>query len=177
MMLTIPERDYLLKVFCYKDGKLIGKVRPFLHFSNSRQMKIWNSKFAGKRVGRVMSTSHYRQVMLNGIRYLEHRIVAKMFKLSVDGYEVDHIDGDSLNNRIENLRIASRQQNMQNNSGWRKKSLRLGVSKKVDGKFVAYIRKDGRHLHLGTFPNEVLAAKAREQAERSIYGGRARKAS
>ena len=52
--------------------------------------------------------------------YYVHRLVAAMFIGSVEGYDVDHIDGNTKNNHVSNLRIVSHGDNMRlmmSNSG------------------------------------------------------------
>jgi outer membrane cobalamin receptor len=76
--------------------------------------------------------------------------------------EVDHINGDGLDNRRENLRLCSRRENHQNS---KKKnnlsSIYKGVSwNKEKRKWRAQIRYEDRQMHLGYFNNEIDAAKA-----------------
>lgn len=53
---------------------------------------------------------------------LAHRVVAKTFLLNPDNLPyVDHIDGDRMNCRVENLRWASYSQNAKNNKSARKR--------------------------------------------------------
>ncbi|MEF3301914.1 HNH endonuclease [Paenibacillus sp. GYB003] len=77
-----------------------------------------------------------------------------------DDLVVDHLSGDTLDNRNENLRICTRQANNQNanirkdnKTGWK------GVTIK-NGKFVASIRVNKKKKHLGTFSTlqEAVAA-------------------
>jgi len=81
---------------------------------------------------------------------------------------VDHINGDRLDNRIENLREASNTQNRQNMRKSRKdNSLKiLGVST-CRGKYQARIKANGVRYNLGTFEtpeeaHQVYIAKKRE---------------
>lgn len=57
----------------------------------------------------------YYRVSLNGKKFLVHRLVAHMF---VDGYfdgaEVDHIDTNIFNNRVENLKWCTAKENKNN---------------------------------------------------------------
>lgn len=165
----IPETEYLKNIFKYEDGKLFWKVRPVEHFKNKRTASMWNAKFANKQAGRQMKLINYRQVMVDGVRYLEHRIIAKLHGIDTSK-EIDHIDGNGLNNRFENLRPANRSQNNRNTSCKKNKNLRVGVGKNGSGKFISYIREDGKHRYLGTYENYESACAARVSAEIAIYG-------
>jgi hypothetical protein len=87
-------------IYEYRDGSLFWKV------ANSNVVKI------GDRAGYI--TKHgYRKVMMNGRQLYEHRVIFFMH----NGYmpkEIDHIDGNKLNNKIENLREVTHSQNAMN---------------------------------------------------------------
>lgn len=104
------------------------------------------------------------------------RIFLHRFLMKIDNpkIQVDHKNGDKLDNRRENLRLATNQQNSRNQtkvkshntSGFR------GVSfNKRANKFEAYIRTpDKKRKHLGFFSNAKEAAKAFDIAAKEIYG-------
>jgi hypothetical protein len=103
-----------------------------------------------------------------------HRIVFGALR----GQRVDHIDGDKLNNRSENLRLATRAQNAVNSQ---KKLVKnpasrfKGVSNPIRSKgFTSTIFIDGQRNYLGTFVSEIAAANAYDQAARKHFGGFAR---
>lgn len=171
-MNKLPPKEYLQACFDYGDGVLVWKRRPVEHFRNARTCSMWNAKNAGKAAGRVMQGRKvYVQIGLDGVRYLAHRLIAVMFGIATDG-EIDHVDGNGLNNRLENLRPATHTENMRNNRGWAKKGGIAGVRfAKGRKKWQAYIRCAGRHLHLGFFDTEQEAINARVEAEVVHYGG------
>lgn len=81
---------------------------------------------------------------------------------------VDHVDGDGLNNRRDNLRIATKQQNSWNRRlNTRNTSGYIGVHPQ---KFRATITVNGKHIHLGFFSNPIHAAKARDMAAIKHFG-------
>lgn len=87
-----------------------------------------------------------------------------------DHLEVDHRDGDGLNNRRENLRLATTLQNRLNTGLQRNnKSGRVGVYVHAN-KWRAHISNNGRLIHLGTFDTVEEAAAVREAAEAKFYG-------
>jgi len=88
------------------------------------------------------------------------------------GYEIDHEDGDGLNNQRSNLRIATHTQNMankrltcNNTSGYKGVSL---VRK--SGKWKAQINIDGKRTYLGVFDDPVAAARAYDEAATEQFG-------
>jgi hypothetical protein len=79
-----------------------------------------------------------------------------------EGLQIDHIDGDGLNNRRYNLRVATcAQNNLNTRRRCNNKSGFKGVSWDRDrGKFRAYIKINNKQTHLGMFtsPEEAHAA-------------------
>jgi hypothetical protein len=85
--------------------------------------------------------------------------------------EVDHRDGDGLNNRRSNLRCATHAQNNQNKVMQPHSSRFKGVYwKQKDQRWVAYITANGKRYHLGSFRHEEDAAQARLAAAEKLHG-------
>ena len=92
------------------------------------------------------------------------------------GELTDHINGDRLDNRRENLRTATPRQNMQSKrvSGLSETKLK-GVSRhKARGKYHARIQLEGIRYHLGFFEDAETAALAYDEAARRLFGEFAR---
>lgn len=99
---------------------------------------------------------------------LLHRFIAN----APDGYDVDHRDGNGLDCRRHNLRVATRVQNIAN-SGPRagKSSQYKGVQFiKKTGRWRATIGKEGRTIYLGMFDCESDAALAYDAAAFAAWG-------
>jgi hypothetical protein len=122
--------------------------------------------FLVKDEGRVKMTN-------SGSRYaasprLHHFIMGKAPK----GFEWDHRFGDQLDNRKENLRLATHAQNLfnckrrvDNTSGYR------GVAwDKTNGNWMSYINAHGQRYNLGRFSDPISAAKARDEAAKELHG-------
>ena len=90
--------------------------------------------------------------------------------------DIDHIDGNGLNNQRSNLRIVNKTQNMQNarrrltnKSGCRGVSYDRTTSNK-NKKWRAWIQVNGRFIGLGRYAEIEDAIKARKQAEKKYFG-------
>jgi hypothetical protein len=95
-----------------------------------------------------------------------------------DKRQVDHINGNTLDNRRENLRVCTQQQNMQNSKKRRTNTSGYkGVSwHKRDKKYRAQIRKDGKNKSLGCFDTPQEAHQAYCEASQELHGEFARAA-
>jgi hypothetical protein len=86
------------------------------------------------------------------------------------GYVIDHINGDGLDNRRANLRLATVAQNAWNS---RKRNSRSGYKgvcyDKIKGLWRAAIVCHGRRIHLGYFKDKIAAAKAYDAAAIKYY--------
>ena len=87
------------------------------------------------------------------------------------GHEADHINGDRLDDRIENLRPATHSQNQHNCKPRGGTSRYKGVSwHKKAGKWRACIKRNSKTIHLGLFTDEIDAVKAYDTAARRLHG-------
>jgi len=93
-----------------------------------------------------------------------HRLVMNAPK----GIEIDHKNGDRLDNRRSNLRLATRSQNEQNKLGVRpdSKSGVRGVELSPEGKYHPYLYLNRRKHHLGTFNSIEEATAVVKEARR-----------
>ena len=128
------------KLRCYE----CGKIETF----------VWNKW--KELVGYIRNDGYYR-VGINNKKYLKYRIIAYAF-LGLDienpNQVIDHIDRDTSNNAVSNLRIVSTQQNSFNTNAkgycWNKHAK----------KWRAYITLNSKHIHLGLFATEDEARTA-----------------
>jgi len=113
----------------------------------------------------------YTTIKLNGVTYRAHRLAWLYVFGAWPASELDHINRRREDNRITNLREATRFSNCQNREKLSGAHSRyIGVSKGFAGKgWRAYIDKNGRRTCLGVFPTEQAAAAARQKAEKKVY--------
>ncbi|MBM3536051.1 MAG: endonuclease [Alphaproteobacteria bacterium] len=100
-----------------------------------------------------------------------HRVITGAPK----GLDVDHINGNGLDNRRANLRICTRSQNLQNKPRRPGTSRFKGVSWNVrDHVWYAYVNVNKSVVSLGSFQDEVEAARTYDAAALKHFGPQAR---
>lgn len=122
---------------------------------------------AGDEAGGVCKTHGYRFIKVNGRKYRSHRLAWLLHYGEWPEHQIDHINGDRADNRIENLRSVTNQQN-----GQAAHTPRKNVSSKYRGvywykskrKWRAQIETDGKRKHIGYFDSELEAARAYDLA-------------
>jgi hypothetical protein len=162
------------ELFDYRDGFIFWSARPLAFFRIERDCIAWNNRFAGKEAGTI-------QVSLKGVkrrktaislhgakeRYLNSRLVWAWHNREWPANLIDHEDGDTLNDKIGNLRDVPYSQNSKNMK--MRAANTSGVTgvyfnKRLD-KWVAAIMVDRAQLYLGLFDTIDEAANARKAAD------------
>lgn len=109
---------------------------------------------------------------IDGVFYLAHQLAWFYVNGVWAGSEIDHKDGNPLNNAIGNLRPATRNGNVQNVRKARitnKTSGLLGAYKGKRGKWFSSICVENKHKYLGTFATAELAHEAYLTAKRALH--------
>jgi len=149
------------------------KLQQALHYDKDSGEFTWlttsNRKKAGERAGTAVPHG-YRKIQVYNKIYYEHRLAWLYVYGEFPQDVVDHIDGNGLNNRIENLRSVSRSDNMRNQlrPHVKNKLQVLGVSKTKTGKFKAQIF-DKKQINLGIFNTQEEASQAYLKAKRKLH--------
>lgn len=143
--------------------------------------KQWNTRYANKVAGyKHIVKKTKRETWRVDIKYGDkvyklfvHRVIWFLDKKNIDAdLEIDHINRNSLDNRIENLRLATKSENMQN----RKKCSRntSGIKgvyyDKFHKKYVAQLRCNGKKICLGHYDTKEEAQKAVVEARKKYHG-------
>jgi hypothetical protein len=162
-------------------GRLTRKrLEEALSYSSDTGLFIWASKLnrrvvVGSAAGSI-DHQGYLRIVIDGSSYRAHRLAWFWTNGAWPAMQIDHIDGNKLNNSIANLRDVSAGVNAQNKRIARrgkKYSPLLGVTrdKKGKGSWFAQIVIDSRPQRIGTFATEGEAHEAYLAAKRSLHVG------
>ena len=147
------------EMFSYIDGKLYWRK------------KTSKKTVVGKEAGTIRKNDAYRQIMVNYCTYRTHRLVY-LYHYGWMPEIVDHINQNPIDNRIENLRCATRAENAYN------AKLRPDNTSGVKGvtwcknkcKWVARLYADKKCVNLGRFKNIQDAIFAVTAARNQYHG-------
>ncbi len=148
------------------------QIEELFYYENG--FLYWNTSKPGVTRGSQAGNGQHRkylQVMVNRKVYLVHRLIAILHYGDGIGI-VDHIDGNTRNNKIENLRIVSHEQNSWNaRKSKRNKTGVKGVSFiKREQKYQATIRIKGKNKNLGQFCSLEEAEQAVKAMRIQLHG-------
>jgi len=167
---SLPSQEDLRRTFDYlpEDGRLVWRHRD-------DKANQWNGRFAGRTVGVISSNPRYGyvRVKMDGEFYQAHRIIWKLTYGDIPNHMmIDHINGISDDNRLENLRLCTNRQNQLNRScdigrGYK------GVYRHKKQWKAEISTTDGRK-YLGLYKAPEKAAIAYDSAARRWHGEHAR---
>lgn len=155
-------------------------VREFLDYDPCSGKFKWRRKSNGwSSVGRAAGSINQRGYVvigLKGVDRLAHRLAWAHFYGEFPSSEIDHINGDSIDNRIANLRLGNRRaQALNRRVRQTSKSGVKGVSfDPKQGKWMARIGFNGKRATLGRYDTASEAGAAYDAAAKFMFGGFAR---
>lgn len=154
-------QEEVKKLFTYSDGKL-----------------LWNShrgskKCKGESAGYNNKGYLVVRVREYGRSFMVHRLIWVYHNGDIQkGLEIDHINGIKNDNRIENLRLATRQQNNQNCkvSVISKSGIKGVHYDRHKRKWVVQVAINGKQTYLGSYEDIEYARQIAEKARAKSHG-------
>jgi len=158
---SIPSQEVLHSLFTYKDGELYWKVKP--------AQRVSVGDIAGSMCDK------YKQVYIKNKSYKLHRIIFAMHNNYISD-QIDHIDGNPHNNRIENVRAVTNSQNQLNRKiSQNSKTGYKGVCVHTQtGRYVVRVSAYGKDKYFGIYEDLELAGLVAKMAREKYHGEFAR---
>lgn len=159
------------------------RLREVIHYDPetgifTRKVRLAQRHQVGDRADMVVTSgglAGYFRVSLFSKRYLAHRLAWLYVHGKWPEHDIDHINGNKSDNRMENLRDvpnAINRQNMRRARSDSSTSKYLGVHYHQAGKkWRARIQLNGKSIHVGMFDTEEEAHAAYIEAKRLIHDG------
>jgi len=142
------------------------ELKTLLRYDPETGEFFWIHARGNLKAGALAGTSDkqgYRVIVINGKCHKAHRLAFLYMKGEFPPDMVDHINRNTGDNRWENLREATRSQNCQNKKA-------KGIHRmKRNGKWMAYIKLNGKLKHLGYFHTKDEAKSVRLAAEKQYF--------
>ena len=167
-----PDAALLRKILRYEPatGRLYWRPRT-AEMGPKAVVNPWNAHYAGKEALTHINKDGYFSGKILGRTYLAHRVIWAMEAGEWPPHAIDHINNNRSDNRKENLRTATVEENARNRTSRVGASSKyLGVSKIKRGKkWKASIYVNGKAKIIGEFDCEVAAAKAYDEQARKHF--------
>lgn len=151
----------------FGNGDLYWLSRPAEMFPSDHACRSWNTRYAGKRVHKKLAESGHHQITIFRKTRQCHRIIWALAHGEWPQGEIDHINGDPADNRLENLRCIEKPENQRNQGlSSANTSGAVGVTWNKNARaWHAQIKFKGKKQHLGYFEDFDEAVAARRGAE------------
>ncbi len=160
---------------------MLELVHDYIKYCEKTGEFRWKQSPANRaKIGAIAGYKHhsgYMVIEFKGAVYQAHRLAWWMVNGMLPPEEIDHINGIRDDNRICNLREASRTQNQHNRKTWSKgtsSGLKGSYFHKASGKWSSSIQCNKKRIHLGLFDSAVEANQAYLAAAKNLHGEFAR---
>ena len=149
---TLPTQEMLNELFDYDGINLVAR-------------KARGTLKIGDIVGSKDVRKGYIRARVNNKAYLVHRLIWKLIYGSEPSSEIDHINGVRHDNRLDNLRLSSKKDNMSNiTKPYKSKTGIKGITKIKNNIFKVLYYVDGKMTYFGTYKNLKEATDASRKA-------------
>ncbi|WP_082899218.1 HNH endonuclease [Sulfitobacter sp. EhC04] len=129
-------------------------------FKSTGAGKAWNTKYAGCEALYSIDGNGYRKGYIFARPFKAHRVVWAWVHGCWPDTDVDHRNGNPGDNRLSNLRLATKSQNLSNRGPQINNTSGFKGVYRRGAKYRAIITHNGVQVHIGTFESKIDAARA-----------------
>lgn len=146
----------------------INNIKSVLNYNKKTGVFTWavyrsHKAIEGGIPGRLDKDGYHR-ITVFGRTYFAHRLAWAFVHGEFPDGQIDHINGNQADNRIENIRLCTQAQNQQN-----KESVGATFNKKTN-KWQSQIKKSGKTYYLGSFSDKGDAIEAYRKKSIDLFG-------
>ena len=177
--------EYIRQCFHYNGKNLIwSTARPRDHYSRDHDHTRYMNHLSGTAVGSKDRDGYLVTNIGKHYDYRTYRVHRLVWLVAYGAWPagvIDHINGNKLDNRLENLRDVTNKENLRNaRIGKRNSTGVVGVYKLKGGRWLAAIGVDGKLKHIGQYGTKEEAAMARMAEQKRLgysenHGGQRQK--
>jgi len=146
----------------------------FLNYDKETGFFTWKKQMSKyKKINSIAGSKNkygYIKIGINKNVYLAHRLAWIYTYGEIGNQQIDHINGNKSDNRIDNLRLASNQENRLNTKVYRTNKLGIKGVCKHGNNYRATCKFNKIFYHLGTFKTIELAKSAYENFCKKHHG-------
>lgn len=164
--------EYKKKASFKFDGSITQeKLKSVLEYDRETgvfKWKVRNNQIQKGQIAGTIGSKGYIRICINQKCYPAHCLAWLYVYGEYPKLQIDHINHNKQDNRINNLRLVDNFENHRNMP--RQKNNTSGVTgvsfRKNDNKWISYIKINGKHIYLGTFTDKEKAVESRKKAEK-----------
>jgi hypothetical protein len=149
----------------HKQLPSVERLREALSYDPESGVVTWKDNFHKSRIGTQaghLRSNGYYYIVFDGKTYVLARLIWKLATGEDPGqHQVDHIDRDRTNNKLENLRLVSPSENCRNRSLFPTNKTGVEGVRFKSGKYEAFVTIEGVYTYLGRFTDLTEATTAR----------------
>jgi hypothetical protein len=155
------------------------KLCSLLDYNAETGVFVWlastNGRIKAGDIAGYTNNKGYLVIECCGYAHKAHRLAWMLAHGVWPKFQIDHIDGDKMNNRLENLREATNTENQWNRHQARKDNQSTGIQgvgiHQKTKKYIARISANGKRIFLGLFDTAERAHEAYVNAKRRLHSG------
>jgi hypothetical protein len=147
--------------------RIEGYVKTLSPNADPNKWQLTYNTTDNKRLYYVSKTIGGRK----GKKWKLHRLIMHLRGIDIKRKEIDHINGDGLDNRFDNLRVSTSSQNKINRGARKDNRLGMkGVELLPSGRYASYIFVDGKKMHIGVYDTPEEAGLAYNRKAIELWG-------